>query len=39
MKQDLVDLGIAPSERFRVVPLGLELEGLARSAAPRRPPA
>ena len=39
VKQDLVDLGIAASERFRVVPLGLELEGLAGSAPPRRAPA
>ncbi len=30
VKQDLVDMGIARSERFRVVPLGLELEDLAK---------
>lgn len=30
VKQDLVDMGIARSERFRVVPLGLELQDLAR---------
>jgi glycosyltransferase involved in cell wall biosynthesis len=28
VKQDLVNLGIARADRFRVVPLGLELEGL-----------
>lgn len=29
VKQDLVDLGVAPSDRIRVVPLGLELDRLA----------
>jgi glycosyltransferase involved in cell wall biosynthesis len=28
VKQDLVDLGVAPSDRIRVVPLGLELDRL-----------
>jgi glycosyltransferase involved in cell wall biosynthesis len=30
VKQDLVSLGVAADHRIRVVPLGLELEGLAR---------
>jgi glycosyltransferase involved in cell wall biosynthesis len=30
VKQDLVELGVSPAQRFRVVPLGLELEALAR---------
>jgi glycosyltransferase involved in cell wall biosynthesis len=34
VKQDLVDLGIAPAEHIRVVPLGLELRHLA-SELPR----
>src|SRR6185436_19071454 len=31
VKQDLVELGVASADRFRVVALGLELEGLAGS--------
>jgi len=31
VKQDLVELGVAPAERFRVVPLGLELAALTGS--------
>jgi glycosyltransferase involved in cell wall biosynthesis len=34
VKEDLVGLGIAPAERIRVIPLGLELEHLA-AALPR----
>src|SRR6185295_5872731 len=34
VKQDLVELGVASADRFRVVALGLELEGLA-DALPR----
>ena len=36
VKQDLVDLGVAPAEKIRVVPLGLDLAHLAADAAARR---
>lgn len=35
VKDDLVALGIAPADRIRVIPLGLELEPLAGGALPR----
>jgi glycosyltransferase involved in cell wall biosynthesis len=35
VKDDLVALGIAPADRIRVIPLGLELEPLATGALPR----
>jgi glycosyltransferase involved in cell wall biosynthesis len=35
VKRDLVELGVAGPERIRVIPLGLDLEPLARSPLPR----
>jgi glycosyltransferase involved in cell wall biosynthesis len=35
VKDDLVALGIAPADRIRVIPLGLELQPLAGGALPR----
>jgi len=35
VKRDLVELGVAEGARIRVIPLGLELDGLAGGALPR----
>jgi glycosyltransferase involved in cell wall biosynthesis len=35
VKADLVALGVAPAERIRVIPLGLELQPLAAATLPR----
>lgn len=35
VKRDLVELGVAEEARIRVIPLGLELDGLAGGALPR----